>query len=228
MIRVVAADPRFIVVLVNGAGVGLGKSTLAKALHRELEEAGYQAAHFEENDILTDPSFASVIRDFQTRTRVELATLLDAARAYLDVARAGGATVYVLDALFPYLPSLLAWGYSDEEIIGFFHSLADLFQGGPVIELYLHGDLRRGVERATAREGEKWLAQLLTRASRHTPTPVESVDDLVAASQAAAARARILVNSAPWTVALLNADEGADAVLTAARHRLRNHLGLAI
>jgi len=93
-------------VLVNGAGPGLGKSTLVQQLAAALRERGHRVEVFLEAGILRRPEFERVMAEFGSMPRVDLATLLDAAVAYLANCTSEVADAYILDALFPYWLSL--------------------------------------------------------------------------------------------------------------------------
>jgi hypothetical protein len=98
-----------LLVLVTGAAPGLGKSQLASSLDTSLAERGLDVALFEEQKILEQDVFAYVIQEWHANGSVSDETLLAGASAYLDWCCGQPASVFILDALLPYLPSLLAW-----------------------------------------------------------------------------------------------------------------------
>ena len=113
------------IVMVTGAGPGLGKSTLAARLHAHLARMEPRAELFREEDILVHPCFTSVTTEFRSTGQVDRETLVGDARRYLTDLRRRQVPVVVLDALFPYLPSLLAWGHDHEAILQLFGDPSD-------------------------------------------------------------------------------------------------------
>ncbi|MBO0687736.1 MAG: hypothetical protein J2P45_31695 [Candidatus Dormibacteraeota bacterium] len=153
------------VIMINGAGPGLGKSTLARALAADLAARGLSVELFVEGDILRRAEFLGVIQEFRTRPRVELGTLLAATRAYFDSCLRRGHDVYVLDGLIPYWLSLAAWAYADTEVARFLSDIANLAGELELVEIYLEGDLEAGIERAAAREGGGWIEGQIAKVS---------------------------------------------------------------
>ncbi len=155
--------------------------------------------------------------EFDAAGEVRLETLVDAAADYLSSARERRADVFVLDALFPYLPSLLAWGYADAEIADFFARLAALFDGFVVVELHIVADARMALARATEREGGDWLTDHTSKVSRYRAVGhVSSSDDVVGYYEDASARSQVVVTRAPWPVERIYADDGPASALATA------------
>jgi hypothetical protein len=145
-------DPLPLLILVNGALPGLGKSTLSRGLAARLRDGGLDVEEFEEQAILDRPEFAAAIGEWRSTSRVSFETLLVGTHAYLEACRRRRADVYVVDSLLPFLPSLFAWGCSDGEIRGFFSELRALMRGFEVLLLQLEGDATTGLQRAAGRE----------------------------------------------------------------------------
>jgi hypothetical protein len=205
-------------VLVTGASPGLGKSSLAEALVVTLRTAGRPARLFREGDITSERDFSAVMNELQSTGEVQLDTLLAAADAFLTSARAGSSDVLVHDALFPYLPSLLAWGYADDDIAAFFVRLATLFDGFDVIELHLVGDVRKGLAGAAEREGGDWLDRHLAKVAQYRPRQqITTNEDVAVYYDAGAARSRTLLAAAPWRTVFIDTDRGREHVLAVAR-----------
>jgi hypothetical protein len=204
-----------VLVFVTGDGPGMGKSSLALAAARRLNEHGAKAAVFEERDILVRPEFTSVMSEFRSTGRVERATLLQAASSYGESCTAAGGSVYVLDALFPYLASLFAWGYSDGEIAEFLVELRDRLAAFELIGRHLAGDVAAGLERASSREGDEWLDGFVAKVStyRDLPAAVATAADVTQYLQHTADRSRLLLAGAPWPTVFLDADRGLRAIL---------------
>ena len=143
-----------LLVLINGAVPGLGKSTLAQGLTERLREFGRDVELFPEQEILDRPEFAAVILEWRTTNRAAFGTLLAATSEYLGWCRHRAADVYVLDSLLPFLPSLLAWGRSDSEVAEFFRQLARLMYGFDVLHVQLEGDARTSLDRGSERRAK--------------------------------------------------------------------------
>lgn len=205
-------------VMVNGAGPGLGKSTLARALTAELRVRGFSADLFVEEDVLWRAEFAGVIEEFRTRPRVELGTLLAATHAYFDTCLRRGHDVYVLDGLIPYWLSLAAWAYTDVEVARFLSDLADLAGDMELVEIYLEGDLEAGIARAAVREGSGWIEGQVAKVSsfRQLAAPPRNVEALATYYGEVARWTGGFRESVPWPVRVCDADKGPQAVLACA------------
>ena len=205
-------------VLVTGASPGLGKSSLAEALVVTLRTDGRPARLFSEGDIMSERAFSAVMDELRSTGEVRLDSLLAAADAYLTSAQQQSDDVLVLDALFPYLPSLFAWGHTDDAIAAFFDRLATVFGGFDVIELHLVGDVRAALARAAEREGGDWLDRHLAKVARYRPRlPMTTAEEVAAYYDACAARSRTLLACAPWRTVYIDSDRGQEHVLAVAR-----------
>src|SRR6266511_4286785 len=107
---------RMRLIAVTGASPGIGKSALCTALTRWLAQAGLSVDQFEEDHVLSRPAFATVAVDFTVTGAVSPTVLIDATVRYLADAEAAGVEVVVMDSLVPYVPSLLAFGHSEQNI----------------------------------------------------------------------------------------------------------------
>jgi thymidylate kinase len=206
--------------LVTGAGPGLGKSTLSQAITKHLETAGLSVQAFREMEIENHPAFVQVMKEFITSGEASRTTLLEAADSYLKGVD-GTAQVIVLDALFAYLPSLLAWGDTDVEILDFFDQMAGLLTNFKVIEIHLTGDVKAGLKRAAKREGGDWLAEHITKVSGYRGAPkISTLEDAVDYLNALALRSISLLTTTPWAVAFVNADDGMESATAEALNAL--------
>lgn len=211
------AQPK-VLILVTGSVPGAGKSSLAASLAAAIEADGRRVELFREDDIRSHPAFSGVMREFDGAGEVRPGTLVAAAADYVTAARDARAEVFVLDALFPYLPSLLAWGYGDDEIAAFFARLAAVLDGFAVLEVHLVADARTALARAGQREGGDWLENHVGKVSRYrTARQVATLDDVVAYYAAAARRSQALLARAPWPVACICAGGGEAATLAKAQ-----------
>jgi len=195
-----------VLILVTGSVPGAGKSSLARELAAAFEADNRRVELFREEDIRRDAAFGQVMYEFDAVGEVQLATLLGAAADYLTSVRERGSDVVVLDALLPYLPSLLAWGYTDDDISNFFDRLAELFDGFAVLELHLVANPRVALARAAEREGGAWLNDHIAKVSRFTSMRgAPTLDDVVAFYRGAIARSGRLLARSRWPVAQIDA-----------------------
>lgn len=205
------------IVMVTGAVPGLGKSTLCGSLGAALESQGHTVEHFAEADILTCDEFQDVIAAFRSTGSASREQLLDATRRYLDRCLRQRSRYVVQDMLLPYLPSLLAWGHSDQDIGAFFEDLARLASEVELLELHIEGDPHAAVLRASRREGMGWIEASIAKFGRYeNAEPVSDLASLVRYMTHAQERSRRLLRGAPWTVITFDAASGADTVLTEA------------
>lgn len=170
-----------VLISVWGVSPGVGKSTLCGRLSARLADAGLRVDHFREEDLFARPQFAAVAREFQSTGAVELNTLLTATARFVDAIRAEKVDVVVADALVPFVPSLLAWGHSDQAIESFIADLAQILAPvGPVL-VYLDGSAETGLARAASREGPQWLDWYIAKLARYEVSP--RVRDLASATR---------------------------------------------
>jgi hypothetical protein len=162
-------------VAVWGAAPGVGKSTLCAGLSQVLHDRGLSVDHVREEEILSRPAYAKVAAEFRASGVVRRETLLAATEQYVASVTAD---VAITDALFPYLPSLRAWGHTAEQITGFLDDVAEIVQ--PVV-LYLDGDPLDMLSRAAAREPDPgWLSWYLGKLAA---APGSGVHDLASAAE---------------------------------------------
>ena len=204
---------RPLIIMVTGAVPGLGKSSLCKTLTEVLRADGYLAERFDEEDILTSAAFREIIVSFRNEGRVAAEVLLRGAVNYAEAVNGRQGQIFVQDMLFPYLPSLLAWGYSDEEIAVFLSELGYALRCADVVEVHLEGDVPQAIWRACRREEEGWLDMLVAKVNRYADSGrVADTTSLAEYFDSAQARTHRLLARAPWPVLTLCADEGAGEV----------------
>lgn len=214
-------------VAVAGAAPGAGKSTLAAGLSDWMSACGLQVDHFREEDVLTRRVFAPLAREFSETGQVQLQTLLDTTTAYLTESYAHGTEVAVTDALVPFVPSLMGWGYSEEAIDCFLPQLARRIDAANPIIIYLDDDPAVAVPRAVAREDPGWLNWLLDKLGHYPVEPV--IRDLETACaylrQERDVTLRLLADL-PWQVIMLSQSDppSAGAVQRSARQQLADTL----
>jgi thymidylate kinase len=212
--------------MVTGALSGLGKSTLAERLASELNERGHRVELFREADILDRSEFADVVSSFRSTGRASVHQLLTAAERYAATCRRGSASVYLQDMLFPYLPSLLAWGLTDDQICSFFGELRGRCQGVRMLQLHLEGCVASAIPRAIAREDDRWIDHMIDKVSRYTSydEPVEDLASLTRYLEHAQRRTATLLERVPWDLLTLDADQDAEEVVAQAIDTLRSTL----
>lgn len=191
------------IIAVDGASPGIGKSTLCAGLANALP-----ADHFREEEILSRTEFAAAADEFNTTGRIHLDTIL---RSMQEFAKTSGCVV--ADALLPFVPSLLVWGY-DETAIGEFHDrLTQAIHPAHVVFVYLDGDPDAALSRACVREEPSWLEWLIGKFGM--PDRSAMIDHLHRQRDITLR----LVARQPWTLILLDADQPAESVLRTAIQR---------
>ena len=145
-----------VLIAVAGAAPGIGKSTLCTALAGWLSGLGLRVDHFREDEVLTREEFSSVAAEFEARGAVQLPTLLNGVAAFVLSIQAGGDDVVIADSLVPFIPSLLAWGHSEDAMTRFLHDLTCLLK--PVAPIVVsstatHSPLCPGPPTARGRAG---------------------------------------------------------------------------
>jgi hypothetical protein len=191
---------------VLGAAPGVGKSTLCAGLAASFP--GLRVDHFREEEILSRPSFAEVATEFRGGGPVRLETLLAATASFVTASTS--ADVVIADSLFPYVPSLRAWGHPTSVIAAFLESLSPVVS--PVV-LYLDGDPAVTLPRAATREAPGWLDWFVAKLAAY---PGSAVHDLpTAVAYLRDERDLTLRLLADWDVHVIP-DGAPDAVLSAA------------
>jgi hypothetical protein len=196
--------------MVTGAVPGLGKSTLARRMAESLAEQGEgdSVELFKEEDTRSRPEFAGMMSSFTETGRATTDQMLDAATEYARACQASGSTTFVQDMLFPYTPSLLAWGHSDDQIVAFFADLAERCRPAELVQVHLVGDPARALRRAARREDEEWLDWLTAKVNGYDDVhgPVDDFDSLVRYFTDAQRRTTTLLEQAPWSFTVVDVD----------------------
>jgi thymidylate kinase len=145
------------IIAICGSSPGVGKSTLCETLAAQLTAAGQQVDHFVEEHVLSRPEFTEVAVAFTQTGIVAPGVLVDATVKYLTAAEAAGVDTVIFDALIPYVPSLLAFGFAESGINRIVDGLASRISFWPVLAVFLDGDATVALQRAAAREDPGWL-----------------------------------------------------------------------
>ena len=133
-------------VAVVGASPGIGKSLLCTSLATWLSGEGWAVDHFEEEHVLTRPAFAQLAADFTTTGTVGPDVFVDTTVRYLTDAEATNIDVVVMDSLLPFVPSLLAFGHSEDDIDTIVDGLAERIATIPTLVVFLDGDATLGLQ----------------------------------------------------------------------------------
>jgi hypothetical protein len=211
------------VVAVIGAAPGVGKSTLCTALVRRLRDEGAAVDHFDEPDVLTRPEFAAAAAAFRTTESVPPAMLVDATVDYLDGAAHCGIGVVVLDALLPFVPSLLAFGHAEHDIAELIDGLAARIAYADTLVVFLDDDPDRALDRAADREGDGWIGWYGRKLARYGLVPTApGRPDLRAYLSYERDVTRRLLDRSPWDVLVVTGalDQSPDALADAVVARL--------
>lgn len=158
-------------IAVVGAAPGVGKSTACARIAAELRAGGLRVDHFDEAEIMTRPVFAPVAAAFRETGVVAPRVLVDATVAFVREAEAAGFDVVVADALMPFVPSLLAFGHTENRIRDIVGDLVARLPGVPTKVVFLDGDAAAALERAAAREGPRWLSWYGAKLARYGLVP---------------------------------------------------------
>jgi hypothetical protein len=155
-------------IAVFGASPGIGKTTLARELANAAERLG-RVDRFNEEHILARREFAPVASQFRATGVVDLDVLLNASERF--VASALAYDFVVTDTLFPFVPSLVAWGHDDETIRAFLVKLRVILHPLAPVVVYLDGDPADALPRAASRSGQAWLDNFLAKTRTYKVTP---------------------------------------------------------
>jgi hypothetical protein len=106
---------------------------------------------------------------FRSGGVVDLDVLLDASSRFV-VSTMAYDTV-VIDALFAFVPSLLAWGHDEAMIRSFLMRLRTILEPLRPIVVYLDCEPADALGRAAERSGDVWLHDLLAKVTTYKTTP---------------------------------------------------------
>ncbi|MFD5870515.1 hypothetical protein [Streptomyces sp. NPDC060322] len=142
---------------VIGNSPGVGKSTVCRAVAEWLTGTGASVDHFEEADILTRPAFRPVADEFADGAgAVRPETLVACTRSYVAESLRAGHDHLVTDTLLPFIPSLVAWGHSEDAIAHVVEELARAVDPFQVTVVYVRDAPETALRRAIEREGDAW------------------------------------------------------------------------
>ena len=170
-------------VALAGAAPAVGVSSMARALRAELAGRGLRVESVEPDELLTRPEFAPVAREVAVTGSAATETLLAGVDAFLS--GVAGIDVVVCDSLFPFVSTLVEWGYGEHAIDGFAAELTGRLAGTSYVFVYLDGDVAAALRLAAGREPEGWLEWYVDQLVRNEPvsllSPTEQAAVLLAA-----------------------------------------------
>lgn len=211
---------RKLIIAVDGVAPGVGKTTVMRHVVASPIGRGTDVMAFAEEDVLTHPALADVAHEFAAVGRVSPETLLDASAQYFRWFADAEEEVAVVDALFPFVASLLGWGRDEREIYAFTSRLRVLPGAESIRFVYLDADPRAALQRASAREANGWLEWLISTLG---DAPGGTVGDLESLCEYLVRRRELtlrLLTGQGWQVTYVgdalavSAEQIADQVLT--------------
>lgn len=155
-------------VALGGAAPALGVSSTARGLRDDLGSRGVRVDLVESEELLTRAAFAPVARELAVTGSATSETLLECVDAFLP----GGedVDVVVCDALFPFVDSLVEWGYGELAIDGFAAALDERLAATTYVQVYLDADIASALRLAADREPEGWLDWYVDQLVRNDPS----------------------------------------------------------
>lgn len=159
------------VLLVYGAGSGLGKSTLAGAIATRLQSEGTSTSLFTEESAVHDPAFRAYAEQVRAGNGADARVLLECCERFVADLAHRDAEVAVVDSLLPCWDWLYSAGATDAVVFKFTKRLTDLLRGLRPILVLVEADLLVALRRAVGERGNAWaldLAQLRTGARDRT------------------------------------------------------------
>lgn len=154
-----------------GAAPGVGKSTVCASLAASLVSDGLRVEHFREEDLFNRTPFAEFAAEFSADGTIDMTKLVDATVAYLDDV---DADVVVMDALIPYMPTLLALGYDEPAIDAVIDGLTARIANTTIEFVFLDGDPEAALTRAIAREDDGWIDWYVAKLVRYGLVPPDA------------------------------------------------------
>jgi hypothetical protein len=195
------------IVMVTGGAPGVGKTELSRLLAQWCAESGWTVERFDEADIFERVEFAELMAVWARGERPTLDLILGTVQAYIDTCDASGVDVFVQDALFPFLPSLLAWGFDDQQITRFLARLEQVCGAWRLVQIHLIGDPAVAIPRAARREGDAWLPHFIERVSAFSGgQSVVDIETLADYFDKTDARIQGLLRKVPWPVCIISAE----------------------
>lgn len=214
-------------VAVAGTSPGAGKSTLCAGIADWLRTRRLEVDHFREEEVLTRDEFGPLAREFTATGEVQLSTLLETTERYLAGAMRQGVDVALTDALVPFVPSPMGWGYDQAAMTDFLKELAGRISAATPIVVYLDDDPAAAVPRAVEREGAEWKDWLLRKLGQYPVEPaIRDLDTACGYLRHERDVTLRLLAQLPWQVIVLEqtSPPSPTGVLHIARERLARAL----
>lgn len=146
-------------ILVYGAGSGLGKSTTVQMVCEALEGHGVPVRRIQEEASLELDAFAAYIHEAENDRADNHTILLAACERFIDDCTKSQ-DVFVIDSILPCCDWLSSADVSIEDIRTFNDRVTRLLRELDPILIYLHGNLRIALNRAIDVRGKKWARSL--------------------------------------------------------------------
>jgi hypothetical protein len=142
-------------ILFYGAGSGLGKSTLAHFTYSQLKANDIRVRYIFETDVLRLDAFVPYVKEIQSGRKGEVETLLSSCRDFLSQWPSTD-EVCVMDSVLPCYDWLFSAGYSEAEIRHFNQRLVEILQEFDPLLIFLTGNVRVALSRASRSRGKQW------------------------------------------------------------------------
>jgi thymidylate kinase len=168
-------------IIFYGSSPGSGKSTLSSFLFAQLTSNGVAVQWMYEEDILHMEVFAQAVRDVQQGKAEMIGSLLSATQAFAEQCAASD-RLYLTDSTVPYFDWLFAASYPSDVLWKFSHDLQQVLERLNPLLIYLDSDVAVSLQRAIAKRGEQWLANIIpfmNSWSCHRDRSVRDLDDVI-------------------------------------------------
>ena len=147
------------IILVYGAGSGLGKSTVARSLTDALKERGVAATCIREEQSLKIEAFGPYVREVEGGRADNAEVLIVCCKKFIDEC-SQSESVVVVDSILPCFDWLSTANCSFEDIQQFYHGLLRMLEPLNPTLIYLTGDLEVALDRAIETRGKNWVKSL--------------------------------------------------------------------
>jgi DNA polymerase III delta prime subunit len=149
-----------VLILLYGAGSGMGKSTLARAIAEHLLLRNIRTRFVEEHEVLEIPEFQDYVRQVEQGNGDDSDTLANCCAAYIRYLETRLPEIAVMDSFFPCWDWLLSADCSTKKVLRFTDFLSlQLKKLNPIL-IIVEGDNELALSRAIATRGKAWALDL--------------------------------------------------------------------